>query len=192
MITKTVIGVGSVERGAGTTCVSLVFANFICNKMGMKTAYIELNTTNQIKSLSKRNNSDSFSYFGIHIYPSTKVTSLSEILNRDYDFFVLDLGVLTSYTAPELSKCQKQFIVGDFCEWKKNSTLSKIKDLFQNTCLNREKIMILKNYTSKSTCLFSLGYHEKVVPFFENPFQLTVTSFNAVTNLLFNNTKKHF
>lgn len=153
--------------------------------MGMKTAYIELNTTNQIKSLSKRDNLDSFSYLGIRIFPSTKVTSLSEILNRDYDFFILDMGVLTSYTAPELSKCQKQFIVADFCEWKKATTLAKINNLFKNTCLNRENIMILKNFSSKSTNHLSFSYHTKVVPFFENPFQLSVTMFSAITYLLF-------
>ena len=153
--------------------------------MGMKTAYIELNTTNQIKALSKKDSLDSFTYLGIHIFPSTKVTSLSEILKRDYDYFILDMGVLTNYTATEFSKCQKQFLVGDFCEWKKQGTLSKIKDLFQNTCLNREQVMILKNYTNESTGLSLSKYHTKVVPSFKNPFQLSVTMFSEVTYLLF-------
>ena len=153
--------------------------------MGMKTAYIELNATNQIKSLSKKESADSFHYLGIQIFPSTKVTSLSEILNKDFDYFILDMGVLTNYSASELSKCDKQFLIGDFCQWKKHSTCSKIKDLFQNTCLDRENVMILKNFASKSTNLLSTNYRTKVVPYFDSPFLLSVTKFSEVTYLLF-------
>lgn len=151
----------------------------------MKTAYIELNTTNQIKSLAKREITDSFTYLGIQFFPSTKVTSLSEILNRDYDYFILDMGVLTNYTAQEFSKCHKQFLIGDFCQWKTASTWSKIKDLFQNTCLNREKVMILKNFTNESTSPNLTKYHTKVIPSFSNPFQLSVTMFGDVTYLFY-------
>ena len=70
----------------------------------MKTAYIELNTTDQIKSLSPKNSLDPFVYKGIHIFPSTKVTSVSDILSKDFDYFILDMGVLTKYTAVEFSK----------------------------------------------------------------------------------------
>lgn len=150
----------------------------------MKTAYIELNTTNQIKSLSKRESLDSFLYYGIHIFPSTKVTSLSEILNRDYDYFILDMGVLTNYTASELLKCNKQFLIGDFSIWKQRGTLSKMEDLFQNTSLKKENVMILKNFTNESTGLSLAKYHTKSLPFFQNPFQLNVTEFHAVTYLL--------
>ena len=59
----------------------------------MKTAYIELNTTEQIKSLSQNNTTDPFVYKGIHIFPSTKVTSLSDILSQNFDYFILDMGV---------------------------------------------------------------------------------------------------
>ncbi len=60
----------------------------------MNTAYVELNTTNQIISLSKKNSLEPFIYQGIHIYPSWKVTSLSEILKKGFDYVILDMGIL--------------------------------------------------------------------------------------------------
>lgn len=183
-----IIGVGSVERGAGTTCVCLAFANFLCNKLGMKTAYIELNTTNQIRSLSQKNVTNSFCYFGIHMYPSTKVTSLNEILNRDFDCFILDMGVLTSYTAMEFSKCHKQFLVCDFSPWKKHLSLSKLKDLFQNSSINRENIMLLKTFENKSTGLLDLKKNTQAFPLLTNPFHLSVTEFSDLTQLLLKDT----
>lgn len=138
--------------------------------MGMKTAYIELNTTNQIKSLSIKHSLKPFVYMGIHMYPSTKVTSLMEILNKEFDYFILDMGVLTNYTAAELSKCHKQFLVCDFCQWKKAITLEKMDDLFQNSNLCKKSVTILTR--NKSTDLILSNFDTKTLPFISNPFHL--------------------
>lgn len=182
------MGVGSVERGVGTTCVCLAFANYLCNKLGMKTAYIELNTTNQINSLSSnlsKDSTDSFVYLGIHMFPSTKVTSLNEILSRDFDYFILDMGVLTSYTATEFSKCHKQFLVCSFCEWKKRISLEKIKDLFENKFLHKEEIILLKTFHEKSTGPNIFSMNIKAFPSLPNPFQLPMDVFSDLNKLLY-------
>ena len=67
----------------------------------MKTAYIELNTHNHICALAHNSKKPSFLYKGIVFYPNTTVTSLPEILRKDYRYFILDMGVLTTYTANE-------------------------------------------------------------------------------------------
>ena len=72
------------ERGLGTTHIALALANYICSKLGMKTAYIELNTTNQIHALSQTQGKPSFTYKGIVFYPNTLFTSLPEILQKNY------------------------------------------------------------------------------------------------------------
>lgn len=177
------IGVGSVERGVGTTCVCLSFATFLHSKLGMKTAYIELNTTDQIRSLSKKNSLEPFIHQGIHIYPSTKVTSLSEILNKDFDYVILDMGVLTNYTAIEFSKCQKQFLVCDFCQWKTKIQLERIKNLTQNKKIQQKGIVFL-SVKNESTYQTLTNNTWKTFPFITNPFQLTVTVFHALNLLL--------
>ncbi len=150
----------------------------------MKTAYIELNATNQIRSLSNKNSSDSFVYKGIHIFPSTKVTSLSDILCKDFDSFILDMGVLTNYSAVEFSKCYKQFLVCDFCEWKTDLLLKKIKDLFQISCINKKEVTVLKTYENVSTHHDFINRNFRTFPFITNPFQLSVTVIHALDILL--------
>ena len=172
------------ERGSGTTCVCLSFATFLANKMGMKTAYVELNTTNQIKSLSKEKNLTFFTYLGIHIFPSTKIASLSEIFDKDFDYIILDMGVLTNYTATEFSKCQKQFLVCNCSEWKREISLEKIKTLFQSTILQKEHVTILKTFENTSTWVPFSRLHLRSFPPINNPFQLPVTLFVDFTRIL--------
>lgn len=174
---------GSVERGVGTTCVCLTFATFLHSKLGMKTAYVELNTTNQIISLSKKNSLKPFVYQGIHIYPSTKVTSLSDILNKDFDYVILDMGILSHYSAIEFSKCHKQFLVCDFCSWKRKIQLEKIEYLAQNKKIQQKGIVFLA-VNKESTFQILPNTKWKMFPSITNPFQLTVTVFHALNLLL--------
>lgn len=150
----------------------------------MRVAYIELNTTEQIKSLSTKNSLDPFVYKGIHIFPSTKVTSLSDILCKDFDYFILDIGVLTNYTAAQFSKCHKQFLVCDFSPWKKEIQLKKIKDLFKSSSINEKGVIVLKNYENESIHLDFFNCKIKTFPFIPNPFQLSVTVFHALNIFL--------
>jgi len=150
----------------------------------MKTAYIELNTTNQIKSLSNKNSLDPFVYKGIHFFPSTKVTSVSDILSKNFDYFIFDMGVLTNYSSVEFSKCHKQFLVCDFCQWKKHILLERINDLFQISFINKKGVIILKTYEKESTGLDLINNNVKTFPFIKNPFQLTVTETHALNVFL--------
>ena len=154
----------------------------------MKTAYIELNTTNQIHSLSSTGSKNPFTYLGISMYPSMKVTSLSMVLSKDYDYIILDMGVLTNYTALEFAKCDKQFLVCNLCEWKKQISLEKIQDLFQKTNLNSKNVTILNNI-NKSIGLPSFSYGITKIqnfPFLSNsnPFQLSTNTFSDFEHLL--------
>lgn len=147
----------------------------------MKTAYIELNTTNQICSLSN-DSLEPFTYMGIHIFPSMKVTSLSMILNMNFDYFILDMGVLTNYTAVELSKCHKQFLVCNFCAWKKHMHIKKIDELLKNKILNKKCLTLLSINKSTNQNSLSLPMHH--FPFIENPFQLPVNLFSDLNRIL--------
>lgn len=168
----------------GVTCICLALSNFICSKLGRKTAYIELNTTNQIYSLFHGRNKKTFSYFGIDFFPCVTVTSLSEILNKNYDFFILDMGVLNVYTAREFSKCDKQFLVCSLSKWKKHQTMEKLNQLFQQTNLNQRRVTILDNLHSKKSTSFSMLDNRITIPFIPNPFQIETNLFCVFHRIL--------
>jgi len=159
----------------------------LCSKLGMKTAYIELNTTNQIYTLSSKRDNSSFTYKGFTVFPCVKVTSLAEILSKDYDYFVMDMSVLTTYLAREYAKCDFTFLVCSLCEWKMQSSLEKIEHLFQLTNLSQECVTILNNLgNEKSTNhIFSKRKLQVVsFPFIRNPFQLQPKEFAIFAKLL--------
>lgn len=172
------------EHGVGVTCICLSLSNFLCSKLGKKTAYIELNTTNQIYSLSHGRNQKSFSYLGIDFFPQVSITSLTEILNKKYDFYILDMGVLNVYTATEFAKCDKQFLVCSFSKWKKQKTLENIKQLYQKTNLCQERVILLSNLEGKKSNSSPWFTNRISIPFIPNPFQLEPNLFHVFYHIL--------
>lgn len=152
----------------------------------MKTAYIELNTTNQISALSRKKESLSFRYMGIVFYPNTPVTALTEILQKDYQYFVLDIGVLNTYTTTDFLRCDKSFLICSPSKWRCSLDEEKAQKLFQNQQQNCiQLIMNLKEEESKFS-FFSKDKEPLCFPYLSNPFHLEPRHFRAVS-LLFKN-----
>lgn len=175
------------EKNSGVTFISLALSNFLHSKLGKKTAYIELNTTNQIQSLSPKQNEKYFSYMGFDIFPSITVTSLWEILCLNYDYFVLDMGVLNTYTAKEFSKCEHRFLVCSLSKWKIHQTLEKVEKFCQQTYIPKEHVTVLNNLKmQKSTFALFSTLPVKVIsfPFIPNPFQLKPDTFHVFHQIL--------
>jgi hypothetical protein len=183
------MAIGSIEHGTGVTCLSLAISNFLCSKLGKKTAYVELNATNQICSLSPGTGKRPFSYMGITIFPGTTHTSLPEILRMDFDFFILDMGVLNVYTANEFARYDRQFLVGSLSKWKRKHTLKQIEHLILNSRLHRDYLLILGNddkKESKKTFFFEDGFRVCPIPFIPNPFRLDSELFSFFEKILGN------
>lgn len=169
------------------TFISLALSNFLCSKLGKKTAYVELNTTNQISFLRPHRNPNSFSYMGIDIYPCVTVTSLSEILSLNYDYFVLDMGVLNTYTLTEFLKCEQRFLVCSLCRWKAEKTTEKIEKLLYQANIHQVQVTVLDNLSARKTkSSISSAFSLPVItfPFISNPFQLKPEEFQAFSLLL--------
>jgi hypothetical protein len=154
--------------------MSLALANFLCGKQGRKVAYIELNTTHQIESLSPGTGTKPFSHKGIRVYPHTTITSLPELLGQDFDVFLLDMGVLNTYTAKEFIRCDRQFLLCSLNSWKQEHTCQKLEALLKNIPFTHKTIIIGNCEKKESTLLLSDGTRLKVIPapFLPNPFQL--------------------
>ena len=71
-----------------------------------------------------------FYHMGIALFPNATPSSLSGILQMDFEYFILDMGVLNTYTAEAFSRCDKQYLVGSLNSWKRQKTLEKVKIQF--------------------------------------------------------------
>lgn len=150
----------------------------------MKTAYIELNGTSQINSLSKKKAKPAFTYKGIVFYPDTSVTSLSEILHMNYDFFILDLGVLNAYNINEFLRCDKPFLICSPSKWRYSQTKEKIEKTFQN--LPYQHCTVLVNLCEKESIFthFLESCEHLSFPYITNPFQLGTNCFHKIYRIL--------
>ena len=154
--------------------------------MGMKTAYIELNSTNQIHTLSHKHGKPSFLYKGVVFYPNATVTSLQEILHMDYRYFILDIGVLTKQNVSEFLRCDKQFLVCSPSKWRCFQLKESLESIFIHQKQNCFALIL--NLTKKeSTFKFSFIHcKQHYFPYINNPFLLEPHNFDAISLLLKN------
>lgn len=174
-------------HGAGTTCMSLALSHFLCNKKRKKTAYIEFNTSDEIRFIKRKKPQESFSHFGIALFPNVTHSSLFDILEMDFEYFILDMGVLNTYTIEQFSCCHKQFIVGSLNSWKRQKTLEKLNNLTQNHIIHQNKVIFIQIAKQKESdfCAFSKPFCKIVdAPYIPNPFQISFDSFGFYETLL--------
>ena len=125
------------------------------------------------------------------MFPCVTVTSLSEVLALNYDYFVLDMGVLNAYTLKDFLKCDQRFLVCSLSKWKVEKTKEKLENLFQLNNINTAHVTVLYNLmTEKENSKFftfsNLSFPIIAFPFLPNPFQLKPEVFHAFHQILKN------
>ena len=143
----------------------------------MKTAYIELNATNQISSLGKTRAANTFRYKGISFFPNASVTSLTEILRSDFEYFILDMGVLNLHMLQEFLRCDKSFLICSPGKWRLCETQEKIDLLLKNQS-DQNQVTVIMNLCEKE----SKG--QLAFPYLKNPFQLQPRYFHVFSQIL--------
>lgn len=105
----------------------------------------------------------------------------------DFQYFVLDMGVLNVYTANEFAKCETQFLVGSLSKWKRKHTLDNVEKLIFNSNLHPEYFTLLTS-GSENESNFSLSLPCSLsalpIPYIPNPFQLHSELFSFFGKIL--------
>ncbi len=151
----------------------------------MKAAYIELNGTNHISSLKKNRDKKNFYYKGITFFSNVNVTSLAEILRHDYPFFILDMGIISTYTVQEFLRCDKPILVCSPCAWRNAITKEKIEKTFKNISYQNQMTVVLNLCERESNFpIFCKHCRHVLFPYLPNPFQIETKHFSAIYQLL--------
>lgn len=148
---------------------------------------MEVNASNQIRSLVPGTGNAPFTYMGIRVFPYTTITSLPEILCMDYDYFILDMGVLNTYTTKEFLKSEKQFLVCSLSKWKRAQTLSKLEHLLNENNVQSGSLIVLSTGSNKESQIKiskGLSLQMQPIPFLPNPFQIHPEFFSYFGKLL--------
>lgn len=136
---------------------------------------------------------------GITIHQNVTFNHLPEILSLGYDYIVLDMGVLNQYTLPEFWRNDIHFVLGHSYPTKGpyyHNFINFIFSSFRGENLNKKHLKELKIRRNISF-LDSLGLKDNaknfykqyqvsldIVPFIQNPFQLTSNEWRFFQALL--------
>ena len=158
----------------------MAIANYLASKERLKTAYVELNPSGQIQSLSKHQDKNHFSFQGIHFFAQVKPSQLSKILQYKFDIFILDFGVYSSLLFYTFLRCDIQFMVGDFSQWRRMDSLNQLEYIQNTYQLNHKQVTLLDNTITKESFYSKIGnppLRNYRVPLISNPFHIASFDF---------------
>lgn len=178
---KRVIGVVGVAPGMGVTHFTITLANYIVGKWNKKTAVILYDDKNTFEGLysklflegKSRFEDSSFCLMGVVYFLLQERSQLISILDRGYDYYLIDFGSNFEAVLQELLRCDKKIIIGSLSEWRKHEYeefLEQVKemevagnwDYLAKFGLKEDK----KEFKRKEKVLI------RTYPYIENPFQL--------------------
>ncbi len=174
------------HRGIGVTTLCLAVSNFLANKQFSSVAYLEVNSTNEIHNLNTRNGNNHFKYLGIDFYSAVTLDDLPALLQKNYDYFVLDFGVTNHYTNLEFMRCSLKLAICDLSSWHHSDLISFTHNYLNNI---RENVILLGNPGKINQNSLHFEYNKAAgcrilrIPFFENPFQLTSQYFGFLKKI---------
>ena len=172
----------------GVTTASLAISTFLCNYYSLSVAYIEFNPTKEIHLLNPDSDKKRFSYKGIEIFSSITLSTIDEILIQDYAFFVLDFGLLNTYTVTEFKRCSLKLCICSLLPWKSQQLSGTLLLLEQEYKNYQREVMFLEsteNNKENPKCVSSrCGIKVSPLPILSNPFQITSNEFMFFKSLL--------
>lgn len=166
------IGIMGQDSGLGVTHLSIALANYIGGYLHARTAFVELGERDAMLGLSETGVEESFCKKGVDYYPAVSNGDLGYILNMDYEYTIIDLGVDSRKAREELMRCNGKLIVGSLSAWRKSEYYDYIDRLEKHTgdldmytflALFGDKIEIKK-------CRRTFKIQVKGIPFIANPF----------------------
>lgn len=138
-----------------------------------------------ISELSEAKGTSMFKKCKIHIYPhATKMTL--DAIARDYDVFILDMGVLHKGLLPEYLRCDLRLVIGDLSIWRQHHILNWIELYGSLDQVHPEATRILGNGigTWKEPTKDLSKHISEFIPNIPNPFQLTSSEWSIFEALL--------
>lgn len=121
-------------------------------------------------------------------YPNVGKDLLTELINSDYAFLVLDFGVLSAQSIDDFYRCNRKFIIGSLAPWKRDNFFHFLKKNITKN-IKDSFYYLLQNGCKESAREFSKDanipfYNLIFVPFLENPFHITNNEFSFLERLL--------
>ncbi|MCD7709089.1 MAG: hypothetical protein LUI02_04360 [Clostridiales bacterium] len=178
-----------IGENAGATHMSIALSNFLSGKFCKNTAYLEMNASHEIFSLSGKSGEEStFCLQRVDYHPAMTISSEQEMLSRRYRYFVLDFGKLNTYTTAEFLHCDRKLAIGCVSPWKQAQFQKFYGKLSHSKNLEKEGILYIGNYMGTEGDLRKLekrlGTRVMPMPFIPDPFHVDSANFTFFEDVL--------
>ena len=171
------------------THFSISLCNYLHSRFLARTAYLEVNTTHAIGTLSpEKDPTIPFRRKGVSYYPDVLLSELPGRLSLHHKYRVLDFGVLTPYTLVEFARCDLCIVLTNVSIWK-DRQLARFLEETKLTNLGKDKKIKVcflcqgDQKNDRKRILRAYGIRVVPVPFLENPFQVSSIYFGFFEQL---------
>lgn len=110
-----IIGIIGTQSGVGTTHTAYMLTAFLARVMGYKVALVEENVSGCVRQagiiLNNKFTRD------ISFYSQTDGDELYDVINRGYDFVIVDFGTEYAGNRSDFLMCTKKIVVGSLSWW---------------------------------------------------------------------------
>ena len=117
------IGIGGIGHCVGCTHFAIMMANYLAGFRRRTTVLLEWNRSGDFGRLEKvctgmNREEKRFRVLDVQYWKMAGIKELTEVLGNDVDEILIDFGAVDEGLAPELLRCEAQFLVGSFSEWQ--------------------------------------------------------------------------
>jgi hypothetical protein len=166
-------------------CIAL--SNFLHSRYLSRTAYLEVNASHAICTLSNDTESSApFHHQGVVYYPDLTIRRVPEVIQQRYKYCILDFGRPTARTFPEFLHCDHRIVLTDTAIWKTTELDRFVLDLQKNniawdTC----KTVCMRGTRQGSLNLYRVyGIRVISAPILSDPFHITSGQFSFFEKLM--------
>lgn len=108
-------------------------ANYLTGVKRGKTAVLEWNDHGDFFRMrrfceKREHGAGGFRILDVDYYGAADAEKLTECLNRDYRYILIDYGELTGNRRLECARCDKKILVGALSEWQADAFLEEVKE----------------------------------------------------------------
>lgn len=181
------IAVCGATHQIGTTTCALSITNYLCSKLRRRAAYIEFNGTHEIAALAGSSDVQAFHYCGMDFFADVTFAALPAILQKPFDYYILDMGVLNQNTIREFVQCDLCMILGSICAWNSEPFGAFAQKLNHYYTINPDHFRFLGSLGIKeNVAAFRRRYKVpvEIFPYVANPFQLSPMDWRLLDDLL--------
>lgn len=126
-------------------------------------------------------------YHGVYYYPNIREETIPTLLNRGYDYLILDLGSIQEACTTELLRCDSKLVLGSLAPWKTENFKQFFLNFEQAQNLREGFLYLVQMGNVKTIREFSRLYHITMqnIPFIKNPFRIEKEQFTFLQDIIY-------